>query len=187
MFDRDRNILHIHIPKTGGTSLREVLFPEEKGTFHEVAGDFPAAIWTTAFSLAFVRNPFDRTLSHYAYHVKSAYSGFLLKKYPRLKAFTFEEYVATLVLEPKDKNFFSQVRYITHPESSKPIDFIGRFESLAEDSRKLLKHLGIARELPHTLQSKHAHYSEYFDDTTREMVEAAYKDDLERFGYTFGR
>lgn len=155
-------------------------------TRHEVAGDFAPDKWAEYFTYAFVRNPFDRTVSHWAYHVRSRYRGSLVNEYPNLKSMTFEQYVETFVLPGTNKQFLSQVDYVVHPHSNVPIDFIGRFERLEQDCRRLGERLGVQlSELPREVWSNHGHYSEYYDATTEEMVEKAYEADLYAFGYTF--
>lgn len=183
--DHDRKLLFIHIPKTGGTSLTSVLFPRQGETQHFPASDLPKEQWENYFTFAFVRNPYERILSSYTYHVKSGYRGVFARKFPRLKSMSFQEYLETFVVPMTSPNFYSQVRYVTHDQSEKKIDFVGRFERLHEDYARLLERIGVSAELGHQLKSSHDHYSRYFDPRTRAIVEDAYADDLETFGYSF--
>lgn len=186
MIDHERGWLHIHIPKTAGTSLRTALMPQYDRTHHEVADTFSKDDWERCTVYSFIRNPYDRALSSYTYHVKTDYRGVVLKRHPDLKELSFHEYVDRfMATDTKAEMFLSQVTYLTHSHSDKAPDFIGRFETLDEDYARLAELLDVDIELPHLLKSTHAAYRDAYDEPTRRLVGEVYAEDLERFGYEF--
>jgi hypothetical protein len=68
------------------------------------------------------------------------------------------------------------------------LDFIGRFENLQEDMRKVAQIIGLPTvDLPHLVKTKHKHYSKYYDNETEQITRERYTRDIELFNYTFER
>jgi hypothetical protein len=66
------------------------------------------------------------------------------------------------------------------------VDYIMRFENLADDFRNVCGILGISpATLPLYNRSNREHYSNYYDDELRELVRKRFGAEIERFGYTF--
>ena len=191
MISHNYKYIFIHVPKCAGTSIEKYLLnlegikrPERlsllpqniqnqyhldsgiKGhAFHE---EFDITFREKYFSFTFVRNPFDKVASEYNWD-------------PQFKNISFLEFLKT----PKNWNIRhvnKQVEFI-----DKHIDFIGRFENLQEDFETVCDIIEIPRqELPHKNKSKHKHYTEYYDDETKQIVAEQYAKDIEYFGYKFG-
>jgi hypothetical protein len=67
------------------------------------------------------------------------------------------------------------------------LDFIGKFERLEDDFNIVTTALGLAdTSLPHVLKAKEkADLEEVYDEPTRRLVQKAYSEEIEFFGYSF--
>jgi hypothetical protein len=125
------------------------------------------------FKFSFSRNPWDRLVSAWKY---SFVSG-RIKRYGKVD---FNEFVKSRL----DAWLCVDMNTVDFCEGC---DFIGRFENLQQDFDIVCDKIGIARkQLPHINKTKHKHYTEYYDDETREIVAQKYAKDIEYFGYKFG-
>ena len=199
MISNKHKYIFVHIPKCGGTSIEKILLDNEnvecnwdcrlplnslsrenkhkyklghRSWQHQIS-IFPEKTQQTFFSFTFVRNPWDRIVSSWRYHKQ------VLKREYDLKTF------ARLPRDNKQVGLYhldTQVSFININTN-----FIGRFENLQHDFNIVCDKIGISRKvLPHKNKSKHKHYTEYYDDETREIVAERYAQDIEQFGYKFG-
>ena len=151
--------------------------------------------WNDYFKFTIVRNPWDRLLSCWkqklAVRVKTScpedecrfYHNLLGLEFPG--GLTFAEFVKTLNADNlyADKHWAPLYSLINLDS----VDFIGRFENLQEDFYTICDKIGIPRQkLSHANSTKHKHYTEYYDDESREIVAEKYAKDIEYFGYEFG-
>ena len=133
------------------------------------------------FSSTIVRNPFSKVVSTWKMFcnnckIKGSLEDFLLQK----NEFNF--------LTKPYYNIFtiSQKEYLSNDKGEIMIDYIAKFENFQNDFYCLCKMLDI-EHLPVSQQNQSylLHYSNYYDDDTRSLVENLYKDDLQSFGYKF--
>lgn len=173
-------VIHVHIPKTAGTALRQALFGSEV-VRHVKASEIPLAIWETFPSITIVRHPIERLLSSYKYHVVSEYRGVLLKRHPDLKSLSLEAYVDRFV--GKSELLSTQKAYSSRDDSTKLIvDHVIRFEDLNEKLPKILKGLEIDVTINTVKQSPKKKV--VVPKAVRKRIETYYKEDYETFNYS---
>ena len=203
MISHKHKFAFIHIPKCGGTSVEKVFArnADKVDVAHkhlplsalEGRGFLPPAY----FLFSFVRNPWSLTVSMYNYLWCSNYPWPKVwrKTHPAFSKLSFKKWIKhpyfktpTLLYVDIVKDGGSVGKMCDFISSKKnKVDFIGRFENLQEDFNKVCDKIGIPQqELPHTNKTKHKHYTEYYDDETREIVAEKYAKDIEYFGYEFG-
>jgi len=182
MINHEYKYLFLHIEKCGGNTVRDALgLPYEPTAGHiplEHKSQYFKHDPKDYFKFTFVRNPWDRMISTYAFYNKPS---------PQI---SFKEYITTLLNRPVSKDFKRHgccYDYIFSENAKITIDFIGKIENLQQDFNIVCDKIGIPRQqLPHKNKSKHKHYTEYYDEETKQIVAEKYAKDIEYFGYKFG-
>jgi hypothetical protein len=167
-------------------------------------GHLAAEQFATYFKFSFVRNPWDRIVSEYKYRgypVKIDFKTYLFKHLP---APGWTDTYCHII--PQHDFLYDEAGKLL-------VDFVGRYESLQADFDKVCARVGIPptplprvnrsmeearldtfRELRKQLrraiwsrERKHTfpHYTEYYDDESREFVGRLFRKDLEAFNYAF--
>lgn len=181
-------IIFIHIPRTGGTSLRQIFgFPlvghQTKAVI--LRNKIGQEEWNSHYKFSIVRNPWDRTVSSYLF-LKDDVIG-KNYKFPGGLApnETFKEWVRRkMITVPFMGNFYS--KSWLGDESGVIVDDILKFENYEQDVRAMLAKFGLEPDvMPHLNKSNRLHYSEYYDDITKEIVRQNFAHDIELFQYEF--
>ncbi len=200
MISFQKRFLFVHIPKTAGNSIQSTLRDysedqlvalrkEQDGIerfglrnpnykikkhstlceYRDVLGDEQ---FRSLYKFTCVRNPWDRMVSYYFTPTQSP-ETWDRKKFRNTisKAVSVADY---LRLDRNEQDPFANV------------DYIIRFENLADDFRTFCGTLGISpATLPRYNRSSREHYSKYYDDELCELVRMRFAAEIERFGYTF--
>ena len=200
MISLQKHFLFVHIPKTAGNSIQTALRdysedqlvalrkeqdgierfglrnPNYKIKKHSTLGEYRDALgneqFRSLYKFSCVRNPWDRMVSYYFTPTQSP-ETWDRKKFRKMisKIVSVADY---LRLDQDEEDPFTNV------------DYIMRFENLAEDFRTVCGKIGIsAATLPRYNRSNREHYSKYYDDELRELVRTQFAAEIERFGYTF--
>jgi hypothetical protein len=200
MISLQKRFLFVHIPKTAGNSIQSTLRdysedqlvalrkeqdgierfavrnPDYKIKKHSTLAEYRNALgreqFRNLYKFTCVRNPWDRMVSYYFTPTQTP-ETWDRKKFRKIifNAVSVADY---LRLDTSEEDPFANV------------DYIMRFENLADDFRTVCGTLGIApATLPRYNRSNREHYSKYYDNDLRELVRSRFAAEIERFGYTF--
>jgi len=181
--------IFIHIPKAAGTSIARTLF--NKGSRHVRYIEYEKANrkkFKRYFKFTFVRNPWDRLVSTYSFLKKGGlndqdqkWAKENLYEYPDFEAFILgwlnEVNICTWI------HFYPQHHFICDPEGIVTMDFVGKFENIENDFSYVADKLGCTQNLIKTNTGSLRHYSSYYTEETREIVQRVYSKDIQLFGY----
>lgn len=186
------NTIFIHIPKTAGVSLVCAIYGDVSNEGHRNFSFYQNVFKKEIkkyFIFSFVRNPYDRLYSAFKFlenggmniHDKNAYRE-------HLACFdSFEDFVLYGLNESiiyKIIHFIPQTEFICNKKGDILIDFLGRYEDLEGDIKKLSKYLAKDIELPllNTNINKDP-YQEVYTQEMRNIVCKIYKRDFNILKY----
>lgn len=193
MINHKRKLIFVHITKTAGKSIRQAFRLKGRKKPHGTAGElkcmYRSSQWHDYFKFAFVRNPWDRLVSGYHYRKSGGNKGkrdlARVDMYPE----SFEQFILSLdkfVNNPNDLMFRPQTYWLYDQEGNLMVDYVGRFESLSQDCKRIAEISGYSDfNLPDINKSFHSHYSQYYTPEMKKKVEELYASDIEKFGYSF--
>ncbi len=200
---KDRDLVFLHVPKTAGGSISRSLRQEPGATVYGVRGmaiaepcahqlqrqlPMPLSYYRT---VAFVRNPWDWTVSGYLQVTQNAPAH---RSPPTFRDFIKGawRHATELQYPAKFKNSEAYVAYHTQITQldhlcaggkMTDIDTICHFESLESDVRRVF---GAGTRLPHINKSERRSYVDYYDEETMLLVAQRNASLIEHFGYEFG-
>ena len=140
----------IHINKTAGSSIERALnLRFEHKTAIEKRAELREYRWRRAYKFSFVRNPWDKVLSHYNYRVATnqtemgdrhiSFRDWVLRAYGDNDPRYYDQ----------PRMFMPQCAWLTDEFGEVIVNFVGRFESLEDDFARICERLGVHPTLPH--------------------------------------
>ena len=215
MISTKKNFLFIHIPKTGGNSIQNILrsYSDDKivtfgkhqdgferfevendkyGTYkHSTLSQYHKKLdrhtFNNLYKFSVIRNPWDRCVSSFF----SPHRGKKDWDRDKFKDFiqgvrTARDYIRIDTITEKIENKLHIKVHTRNKPLDKDINFLIRFESLNEDFKKVCKNIDIPfKELPHRNKSSREHYSKYYDDGLIEIVRNKFSDEIDFGKYVF--
>jgi hypothetical protein len=182
MVSEQYKCIFIEVPKTGSTSIRHLLGQPLKPHLNicQIKQSLPIERFETFFKFGFVRNPWDRAVSLYERN-----EGLQLKN-----QMSFDEFVGWLKFSsstcqhPLPHRY--QLDWFVDQNGDVIVDFIGRLERLKMDWDLICTRLGLPQELPHLNKNNdRMHYSRYYNEKTRRIIQERFSVDIDYFGYEF--
>jgi len=144
------------------------------------------------FKFSIVRNPWDRLVSVLAWSDQKWAKG------QQLSGVEFETVLRKLhglFIASQEAGRPMSVPPHLRPQSSflldesrgSLVDFVARYERLSLDWDFICERIGICTALPLRMRSYHRSYQDYYTADSRAWVAEIYAQDIEAFGYAFGR
>src|SRR6266571_4764317 len=214
MISHKYKCIFVEVPKTGSTSIRAILgkayiphlnlveiktlmensWTQFGGRTNRIRGalyqllprerkiDIGRRQFESYFKFGFVRNPCDRVVSLYE----------RTEPLQMKDKMSFEEFVGWIQYSSSTCIHSSPHRYqldwFVDGSGNMLADSIGKFERLEADWLSIAQKLGITGVLPHKRANPRSrHYTDYYNDRTKEIIATKFKIDIDYFGYEFGK
>jgi len=206
-----RQVLFVHVPKTGGVSVEETVKAAcsdarkarpalgRHASLRKILKHEPQVI--DYWSFGFVRNPWARMVSWYSMisawdrrhgpasgkpqDVKHGSMRDGNAMWRAAAAYSdFDEFVMRGT-EELPRVGTPQIYYLRAPKLDREVDFIGRTETLAEDVTTVGERLGFDPELDQRNAGGGGDFRSHFTAEMRQRVADLFETDLRAFGYSF--
>ena len=198
--DKQKPLLFIHIPKTGGTYVEDEF---KKANYNvgrhdineKLKNEFKCPFWHTPskknkkinfkeyITFTVVRNPYERILSEYNW-----------SKFPRYKTFDvsrsteLNDFVSNLntsqIIEDGECHLVPQAEYLTDSYGNK-VKHIIHQEKLTEELNKFIEKykLNITLSNKKTNEKNRNHTVDELTETSKKYIQTYFKKDFEELGY----
>lgn len=210
MISHKYRCIFVHIPKTGGTSIEDLIWPERHelsenelwmgfidkyhnkyqtgGLQHllakQIRSEIGASTFDSYFKFAFTRNPWDKVVSQFTYmSIREDLREFIGMK----QGDCFKKYLE-LIAKKKHVQWEPQINFIFNDNGDFLIDYLGRFESFNRSVETIASRVNINYEaIPHSNKGKRTNYQNYYDTESIERVREMYANDIKLLAYDYNQ
>ena len=200
--------IFIHIPKAGGTSIENLLWPDISTRTHsdlwmgfilphfnkyqtgglqhllakQVKEEVGSLFFDTYYKFTIVRNPWIKAVSQYVYILGRED----LKKFIHMKSdASFLEYLS-LIIKIEHVQWKSQIDFIIDNNGDQLVDDYFKLEEIEQNYEKLSSKIGINfHKLSHANKGNYSSYKDFYTKESIEMVSEIYKKDINYFRYEY--
>jgi hypothetical protein len=213
MINKKLNIIYIHIPKTGGTTIGNIFHPDTEiidkpinalgKTYSDILSDpilhiaehksynqYKDILQEINFNIqyfyifTFTRNPYARVYSSWKFLCYQVNINNQVFNFIDPKIISsFEAFVHHLFYNNHRDFCIEQVNYAI----SSNCNFIGRYESFESDLSILMKKFNIERTIPHLnkTSSNMNEYKQHYTKSMQNMIYKIYESDFIEFNYDY--
>ena len=196
MISDKHKFIFIEVPKTGTTTVCFTLSQEFEAKYPLGNTGHDGKHWDiekyketcpvkfkSYFKFSFVRNPWSRVVSLYQRNEGEQWKNKI----------SFMEFVDWIQLATDTCTLDSVIRYpkknmldFFKIDNKVEMNFIGKLENIQEDFDTVCDKISLPRkQLGHANSSEHKHYTEYYNNKTKNIIAEKFAEDIEYFGYEF--
>lgn len=151
---------------------------------------FDKNAWNKYFKFAFIRNPYTHALSHWRFKEHDWYLNNKKKRLRKLTKKKFVSFLKNLKKEIKNKKNFEKQPFIKmlSIDGKIAVDFIGKFENIQKDIKKITKILNLPKSkfsLPHEKKGNTKDYLNLYNKESKKLVQEIWEEEFKLFNYSF--
>ena len=178
---KDPDCVFIHIPKTGGLSIRKGVW---KGNYDGPVFGYIPEEWQHLFSFAFVRHPLQRLVSAYNMFTSIANGDSEMTIESFLDIVTDE----SIIFDERRKTLEERIRHHTIPQTHPfncldKAQVVGRQECFDSDFSVITEGFGVDRIAPKLNMTSGIHWSLILDKVSKDRATEYYREDFKLLGY----
>jgi hypothetical protein len=176
--------IFVEVPKTGSSSIRMIVGSSSEPHLNicQISHLIEPEKFSSYFKFGFVRNPWDRAVSLYERR-----EGLQMRN-----KMSFDQFIHWMKLSsctcihPVPHRY--QLDWFLSPHGDVMVDYIGKFETIDQDWKKISEKIGINSVLPklNVNNERVRDYTRYYNKETMSIVSERFAVDIDYFGYKFG-